>query len=100
MRECNKITENDPKIAVSWNLKGNALSHKGEHNEAIAAYDRAIELAPQWEAPRRNKSVALQELYLCKRVQIEMWHNPRQNTLREECDLEDTQPSGFITARG
>jgi tetratricopeptide (TPR) repeat protein len=93
MRECNTITEHDPKTAVSWNLLGNALSHQGKYNEAIAAYERAIDLAPQWEKPRNNKSIALQELNLRKKSEIKIWHNPRKDIPCDKCDLGEAQPS-------
>lgn len=46
------------KIALSWNLKGFALSNQGKYNEVIEAYDKVIELAPEWSVPRDNKCVA------------------------------------------
>ena len=96
MRECNTITDHDPKTAISWNLKGNALSYQGKYNEAIAAYERAIELAPQWEKPRHNKSIAFQELNLCKKTEIKIWHNPKKDMFRDEGVLGEAQPSEVI----
>lgn len=96
MRECNTITEHDPKTAMSWNLKGNALSYQGKYNEAIAAYERAIELAPQWEKPRHNKSIAFQERNLCKKAEIKIWHNLKKDMHRDESDLGEAQPSEII----
>jgi lipoprotein NlpI len=70
MRECNEWIECDPKIAVSWNFKGLALSCQGKYDEAIEAYNNAIELAPEWDMPKHNKRIALQELSWPERAQI------------------------------
>ncbi len=45
--------------AIDWNDKGNALVDQGKYDEAIKAYDRAIEINPQLAEPWFNKGVAL-----------------------------------------
>lgn len=84
MQECSESDECDPKMALSWNLKGLALNYKGEYNKAIEAFDRAIDLAPEWEVPRNNKTAALQELNWPKKADIEIWCNPKQEMPYDE----------------
>ncbi|VVB70852.1 Tetratricopeptide repeat protein [uncultured archaeon] len=78
LRELNDSAEHDPRIALSLNLKGLALSNQGKYNEAIEAFDKAIEMAPEWKVPRNNKSIALQELGWHEKGEIEVWHNQIQ----------------------
>jgi len=52
MRDCSENAQHDPRTALSWNLKGIALSNEDKYNEAIEAFDNAIELAPSWEKPK------------------------------------------------
>ncbi len=78
MRECNENIEHDPRNALSLNLKGLALSHQRKYIEAIEAFDKAIELAPQWRVPRNNKSNVLQELSWNERPEAETWSNHAQ----------------------
>lgn len=81
MQECNKPIESDPKNAVSWNLNGFALSYQGKYDEAIEAYDKAIELAPEWKIPLYNKRIALQKLSCHKKAEINMWCDSEQKIL-------------------
>jgi tetratricopeptide (TPR) repeat protein len=84
MQECNERIECDPKIAVSWNFKGLALNYQGKYGEAIEAYNKAIELAPEWNVPRHNKSIAHQELSWPERAQIKTWCKPGREMMLEE----------------
>jgi len=84
MQECNERIECYPKIAASWNFKGLALSYQGKYGEAIEAYNKAIELAPEWNVPRHNKSIAHQELSRPERAQIKTWCKPVREMLLEE----------------
>ena len=45
--------------AEDWNNKGGALFESGQFNESIAAYDKAIEINPQYADPWYNKGNAL-----------------------------------------
>jgi len=83
IRKCNETIECDPKIATSWNFRGLARSYQGKCDEAIEAYNKAIDLAPEWEVPRYNKSIALQELSWTKKAEIKSWRKPRKNMLQE-----------------
>ena len=50
-------------LAVAWNRIGNALNHLGKYNEAIKAYDKAIELGPsEATVDWQNKGYALKAL--------------------------------------
>ena len=48
--------------ASSWNARGVGLAGLKRYDEALAAYDRAIELAPNEGFPWRNKAYALTAL--------------------------------------
>ena len=65
--ECYKETIRVPisevHLAVAWNRIGNALNHLGKYNEAIKAYDKAIELGPsEATVDWQNKGYALKAL--------------------------------------
>ncbi len=45
--------------AIDWNDKGNVLVDQGKYDEAIKAYDRAIEINPQLAEVWNNKGLAL-----------------------------------------
>jgi len=48
--------------AVEWNNKGASLANLGQHEEAIASFDRAIEINPRLELAWHNKGGALHRL--------------------------------------
>ena len=52
----------DPQHASAWNNKGVALIHQGKYDEAIQAYDKAIEINPQYADAWNNKGNALNKL--------------------------------------
>ena len=39
----------DPTSAEAWYLQGTVLSQLGRHEEAIASYDRALEIKPDFQ---------------------------------------------------
>ncbi|HJK75161.1 MAG TPA: tetratricopeptide repeat protein, partial [Methanocorpusculum sp.] len=45
----------DPSNAPAWNDKGRILSQQGKREEAIACYDKAIELRPKTAVYYHNK---------------------------------------------
>jgi tetratricopeptide (TPR) repeat protein len=92
MQDCNKPIEWEPKIALSWNLKGFALSSRGKYDEAIEAYDKAIELAPEWKVPWYNKRIALQKLSCHKKAEINMSCDPRREILVKRATFENIPP--------
>lgn len=50
-------------IKVSWNNKGVALNDEGNYTGAIACYDRAIGLDPEYALAWSNKGNALKALH-------------------------------------
>ncbi|MGB7571049.1 MAG: tetratricopeptide repeat protein, partial [Methanothrix sp.] len=52
----------DPKYAYAWNNKGAVLSDQGKKEEALKAYEKAIELDPKFAYPWNNKGLALKAL--------------------------------------
>jgi len=48
-----------PPDAVAWKEKGDALDRLGRYEEALAAYDRALALRPDYADAWRNKGAAL-----------------------------------------
>jgi tetratricopeptide (TPR) repeat protein len=52
----------DPRSAKAWTGKGTALQQLERYEEALAAYDRAIELDPGDEVPRRWRETCLRHL--------------------------------------
>ena len=49
-----------PDYADAWNIKGSILVNLGLHEEAVAAYNRAIELKPDLALAYYNKSEMLE----------------------------------------
>ena len=49
------MTRLDPKYA--WSNKGAALFSQGKYDEAIASYDRAIEINPDYKQAWNNKGI-------------------------------------------
>ena len=48
---------------MAWNRIGNALNHLGKYDEALKAYDKAIELGPsEATVDWQNKGYALKAL--------------------------------------
>ena len=47
----------------AWYNKGIALDDLGRYEEAIKAYDKAIELKPDYQKAWYNKGIALRKLY-------------------------------------
>ncbi|WP_414588282.1 CHAT domain-containing protein, partial [Scytonema sp. PCC 10023] len=46
----------------AWNNRGVALGNLGRHEEAIASYDKAIEIKPDYDSAWNNRGVALGNL--------------------------------------
>ncbi len=53
---------NSPNSSKAWNNKGSALYKLNKSDEAIKAYDKAIEINPQISETWNNKGIALYEL--------------------------------------
>ena len=43
MKTLDKAIEINPQNSMAWNNKGSALAHLNKYDEAIKAYDKAIE---------------------------------------------------------
>jgi len=56
------LTEADPKNAWGWHGRGDALQMLNAHAEALAAYDRAIDLAPERGLHHGGRANALSAL--------------------------------------
>jgi tetratricopeptide (TPR) repeat protein len=52
----------DPIYTKAWNGKGNSLNDQGKYNEAIKAYDEAIELDPKYAKAWNNNGLSLKAL--------------------------------------
>jgi tetratricopeptide (TPR) repeat protein len=52
-------TINSPNSSKAWNNKGVALGKSGKFDEAIKAYDKAIEINPQISETWNNKGIDL-----------------------------------------
>jgi len=51
-----------PKIHVAWNGLGNALRRLGQNIEAIAAYDKALEIDPKYHYAWNERGITLNRL--------------------------------------
>ena len=54
-----RALEIDPRDAVVWGSKGNALGNLGRYQEAIDCLDRALEINPRSALAWSNKGLAL-----------------------------------------
>ncbi len=52
----------DPNYSLAWNNKGFILYEMGKYEEAIQAYDKAIEIDPNYLLVWNNKGIALEKL--------------------------------------
>ncbi len=50
-KACGKAIEINPPNSIAWNNKGLTLSSLGKYNEAIKAYDKAIEINHRIQKP-------------------------------------------------
>jgi len=55
-------SQNSPRYKEAWLNKGVALKQQGKHEEAIKAYDIAIEIYPQFATAWNYKGNSLKEL--------------------------------------
>lgn len=47
---------------VAWNVRGNSLASKGRYKEAVAAFDKALEISPRFFEAWYNKASAFEGL--------------------------------------
>jgi len=59
---CNRTTNLFPKSADGWFNKGFVLGYLGDDENAVKAYDKAIEIDPNYAAASNNKGTALYRL--------------------------------------
>jgi tetratricopeptide (TPR) repeat protein len=84
-------------VAGCWNTLGNVLSEQSRHAEALAAYDAAIQLQPEFAMWHRNRVGTLTELKrfdeaeaaLTRATELEPGHE-RLAELRKELDAART----------
>ena len=54
-----KAIKINPRFAVAYNIKGQALSNLKRNHEALLCYEKAIQLRPKYNAAINNKGLAL-----------------------------------------
>lgn len=52
----------NPQSPLAWNARGYALMRLRRYQEAVADFDRALALKPDYENARRNREAALQRV--------------------------------------
>jgi tetratricopeptide (TPR) repeat protein len=57
---CERALDLDSNAAVLWDMKGCALGGLGRHKEALAAFDRALQLDPDLAIAQRHKDLVPQ----------------------------------------
>jgi len=57
-----RVNRNPPKYTFAWNEKGVALYMQGKYDEAIDAYDEAIELDKEYATAWSNRGAAYAKL--------------------------------------
>lgn len=57
LRECDRAIQLNPDLADAHNLRGIILEQLGDSEEAIAAYQKAIQLQPTFEEAIQNRNV-------------------------------------------
>ncbi len=57
-----RLLEKEPKYQDAWQLKGLFFSLLNGHEEAIAAYDKALEINPQDQHAKEAKQQAVDDL--------------------------------------
>jgi len=60
IQECDRLTKEFPQSFLLWNLVGAANNAQGKSDEAIAAYNKALLIKPDYAEAYNNKGVALQ----------------------------------------
>ena len=58
------------KSADDWTNEADALLEQGRYDEALQAYDKAIELNPQYSEAWNNKGIALDKLGKIAEAQV------------------------------
>jgi tetratricopeptide (TPR) repeat protein len=59
IQECERLTKEFPQSFLLWNLLGAANNAQGKLEEAIAAYNKALLIKPDYAEARNNMGVAL-----------------------------------------
>jgi tetratricopeptide (TPR) repeat protein len=58
LSDANRIVEIDPETPEHWNLKGNIHLLFGDYYDAVAAYNQAIDLRPDYSEALFNRGLA------------------------------------------
>jgi tetratricopeptide (TPR) repeat protein len=59
---CERALRDRPDVAQLWDLKGSAFAELERHAEALAAFERALELDPMLPTARYHRELALRQL--------------------------------------
>jgi Ca-activated chloride channel family protein len=73
--------------------RGNALAHAGELEEALASYDRALELDPEHENARFNRDLVEQLLQEQKQQQDQQGQNDEEQDSQQEGSQDQDESS-------
>lgn len=60
--EVSEFTYSQHQKGIVWSGKANCLERLGRYEEAVEAYNRVIELKPDWDAPRHWRNELLKKL--------------------------------------
>ena len=51
-----------PDFFIAWHYRGITLNERGRYEKAVASFNRAIEINPNYEPAWYNKGIALEKL--------------------------------------
>jgi Ca-activated chloride channel family protein len=80
--------------ADSWYNRGNALAGQGRYDEAIAAYEKSLELMPDEEDAKRNIETVRQLREQQQQQQSQQGQSEQQNEQQDGPDQQQQQQNG------
>lgn len=78
--------------ADSWFNQGTALTHAGKYDEALAAYNKALELQPEYPEARNNMEIT-KKLREFEKQQQQQQQNNQQNQDQQQSQDQQSQDS-------
>ncbi|WP_086932457.1 VWA domain-containing protein [Agarilytica rhodophyticola] len=72
---------------------GNALTHQGKYDDAIAAFDKALELNPDFQNAKDNRAIAEQLKKLEEQQEQQQQNGDGENNEQQDGDQKDQQQS-------